>query len=166
MKAFELAYFARRVGASLMLQGLLVRTLEHAPLSRGGDAAVCGRTRLYVLDTRLVELRQDFTSNPGIVQLVSMELRDSRTQRILAARQFEAREPMHEASPEAGAIAANAATALPAGRHRGLRGGVGALAGHRARGRAGSIRRKVVSCITSACQSAAPTCATSAAIIA
>jgi cholesterol transport system auxiliary component len=119
VKPLELAYFARTEWAdkpASMLHGLLVRTLERTHRFRAVLVPPSTAAPGYVLDTRLIELRQDFTADPARVTLiVRAELRrggDSHPgESVIAAREFEAREPMSARSPDAGVVAANAAAA-------------------------------------------------------
>ena len=95
-----------------MLNGLLVRTLERTRRFRAVVVPPYAGAADYVLDTRLVELRQDFTADPATVSLVvRAELREGASERAIATREFEAREPLSARSPHAGAVAANAAAA-------------------------------------------------------
>jgi cholesterol transport system auxiliary component len=119
-KPVEVAYFARTEWAdkpASMLQGLLVRTLERTHRFRAIAVSPYGGTSAYVLDTRLEELRQDFTTDPAMVRLtVLVELRRAQSdplprKRETIAREFEAREPLSARSAYAGAVAANAAAA-------------------------------------------------------
>lgn len=110
---YELAYFARNEWAEKpghMLEGLIVRTIEATRRFRAVAVAPVATRAQFTLATELVELRQDFTGPPLLRLVLHAELRDAKGQAI-ASRGFEAREPMAERSPQAGAVAANAAAA-------------------------------------------------------
>jgi cholesterol transport system auxiliary component len=111
----EVAYFSQHQWAgtpSQMLHPLLVKTLE----STGTFKAVLtppqtGRYT-YALRTEILELTQDFTSEPAAL-LLSLRLRlsDDAANRVVAAKEISLREPMQQKTPSAGVIAANEATA-------------------------------------------------------
>lgn len=111
----ELAYFARSEWAEKpagMLQDLLVRTLERTRRFHAVVRPPYAGPAAYALRAEMVELRQDFVERPAAVSLVlRAELREGASGRAIATHEFEAREPMAEASPQAGAAAANAAAA-------------------------------------------------------
>lgn len=106
----ELAYFARTEWSdkpARMLNALLVRTIEGMRRFRAVAAPPYAAPVDFTLATELVELRQDFTATPPVERLaLRAELRDAQG-RSIAATQFEAREPVAERSPQAGAMAAN-----------------------------------------------------------
>lgn len=112
---YQLAYFARSEWAgrpTRMLLDLLVRALERTRRFRAVATAPYPGRAEYVLRTELLELRQDFTSEPARARLaLRAELRDGGSERILASQAFEATEPMTEKSPHAGVVAANDAAA-------------------------------------------------------
>jgi ABC-type uncharacterized transport system auxiliary subunit len=114
-RPLELAYFARTEWAdkpASMLNALLVRTLERTRRFRAVAAPPQADGAGYVLDSRLTELRQDFSSDPATVTLaVRVELRDRTSRHAVATQEFEAREPLAARSAYAGAVAANAAAA-------------------------------------------------------
>jgi cholesterol transport system auxiliary component len=115
LRPYELAYFSRHQWGgtpSKMLQPLLVRTLE----STGYFSAVltpphAGRYR-YALRTEILELTQDFTSEPAGLRLsLRVRLSDDATNRVVATKEIALREPMRHKTPYAGVVAANDATA-------------------------------------------------------
>lgn len=111
---YELAYFARNEWAekpARMLNGLIVRTIAATHRFRAVAVAPLASHAGYSLATELVELRQDFTVEPPAASIaLHAELRDAKGHTI-ASRELEAREPMAQRSPRAGAVAANAAAA-------------------------------------------------------
>jgi cholesterol transport system auxiliary component len=114
VRPYRIAYFASHEWLDTpprMLAPLLVRTLRDS----GAFAAVvvppyAGRFD-HVLQTRIIDLEQDFAAEPATLRLrVRLEAGDS-TGRVIAARDIEVHEPMRERTPEAGAVAANDAVA-------------------------------------------------------
>ena len=109
----EIAYFARSEWAerpAQMLHRLLLRTLERTDRFRAVVGPPHPARVDYALRTELLELLQDFTQEPATARLaVRVELRDGASERVIAAREIEAREAMAERSPYAGAVAANEA---------------------------------------------------------
>jgi cholesterol transport system auxiliary component len=115
LRPYEVAYFSRHQWGetpSQMLQPLLVRTLE----ATGYFSAVltppyAGRYS-YALRTEILQLTQDFTSDPAAVQLsLRLRLTDDATGRLVATKEISVREPMQQKTPQAGIAAANEATA-------------------------------------------------------
>jgi cholesterol transport system auxiliary component len=122
-KPVEIGYYLHTEWAdkpAAMVQGLIVRTLERTQRFRAVAMAPYAGATDYILDTRLVELRQDFTENPAVLRItVRAELRRASDphpsplpgERVIVSREFEAREPIAARTPYAGAVAANAAVA-------------------------------------------------------
>lgn len=115
VRPYQVAYFSRHRWVETppqMLQSLLVRTLE----STGYFAVILtppstGRYT-YALRTELLELAQDFTTQPAELRLsLRLRLSDGAADRVVATRDISLREPMQEATPYAGVVAANDATA-------------------------------------------------------
>jgi cholesterol transport system auxiliary component len=115
VRPYQVAYFSHHQWGdtpSQMLQPLLVRTLE----STGYFTAVLtppstGRYT-YALRTEILELAQDFTSKPAELRLsLRLRLSDDAGDRVVATKEISLREPMQEATPYAGVVAANDATA-------------------------------------------------------
>jgi len=115
LRPYEVAYFSRHEWGqtpSRMLQPLLVRTLE----ATGYFTAVltppyAGRYS-YALRTEILQLTQDFTSDPAALQLsLRVQLTDNATGRLVATKEISVREPMQQKTPYAGVVAANEATA-------------------------------------------------------
>jgi cholesterol transport system auxiliary component len=115
VRPYEVGYFSRHQWGetpSRMLHPLLVRTLE----STGYFAAVLappytGRYT-YALRTEILELMQDFASEPAVLRLsLRLRLNDDATGRTVATKDIALREPMQQKTPYAGVVAANDATA-------------------------------------------------------
>ncbi|MFV8782525.1 ABC-type transport auxiliary lipoprotein family protein [Microbulbifer sp. SA54] len=96
-----------------MLLPLLAQTLEN---THSFDTVVSppyfGPYR-YALRTEILELTQDFTSDPATLHLsLRVQLIDGGSNRVIASRGIYLHEPMLEKNPYAGVVAANGATAL------------------------------------------------------
>jgi cholesterol transport system auxiliary component len=66
----------------------------------------------YTLRSEIVELLQDFTTQPATLRLgLHIELADDAAGRVIASKDIALREPMRQAAPEAGVAAANEALA-------------------------------------------------------
>jgi cholesterol transport system auxiliary component len=111
----EVAYFSRhRWGEtpSQMLQSLLVKTLE----ATGRFSAVLsppytGRYS-YALRTEILELTQDFTSEPAALRIsLRLQLSSTAADGSIATREISIREPLRQKTPSAGVAAANDAAA-------------------------------------------------------
>jgi cholesterol transport system auxiliary component len=112
LRPHHFAYFARHEWAespARMLQPLLVRTLE----ATGRFAAVVTPPAAgahYGLRAELEDLVQDFAPSPPMLNLsLRLRLVDERSNRTLAVRELEVREPLLQKTPYAGVVAANAA---------------------------------------------------------
>jgi len=111
----ELAYYARTEWVekpARMLRDVLVRTLDRTRRFRGVVTPPYVGSAAFALHTELIELRQDLSAGRSEVILgMRVELRDGRTDRSVATREFTVREPMSDRSPYAGAAAVNEAAA-------------------------------------------------------
>ena len=111
--AYEIAYFARTEWADTpahMLHALLVRTLERTRRFRAIVTPPYTGRADYARRAQLLELRDDFSTEPAqAVLAVRVEL--DAGARTLAAREFIEREPLREKNPAAGVAAANEAAA-------------------------------------------------------
>ncbi|HEX7890679.1 MAG TPA: ABC-type transport auxiliary lipoprotein family protein [Ramlibacter sp.] len=112
LRPHHFAYYARNEWAespARMLQPLLVRTLE----ATGRFATVVtppASGAHYGLRADLEELVQDFGQVPPVLHLsLRLRLVDERSNRTLAVRELEVREPLQQQTPYAGVVAANAA---------------------------------------------------------
>jgi cholesterol transport system auxiliary component len=115
LQAHQVAYFRDHQWAqppSQMLQPLLARTLE----ATGYFGAVLmppytGRYD-YALRTEIIELLQDFASEPAAFRLsLRLRLSDDAANRLVATKEIALREPMRQKKPDAGVVAANDALA-------------------------------------------------------
>lgn len=115
IKPYQIAYFSRNEwGAtpSQMLQPLLVKTLENTRAFREVLVPPYSGAYAYVLRTEILELTQDFTSEPPALQLsLRFQLNDGASNRIIASKDIMLREPMQQKTPYAGVVAANDAVA-------------------------------------------------------
>jgi cholesterol transport system auxiliary component len=108
---YQVAYYARTEWADTpanMLHVLLVRTLERTHRFRAVATPPDTGHADYALRTRLLELRDDFTTEPAQA-VVAMRVELDVGTRTLAAREFVEREPLREKNPAAGVAAANEA---------------------------------------------------------
>lgn len=114
-QAHQIAYFGRHEWAdtpSRMLLPLLVRALQDTRCFNAVVAPPYAYHYTHALRTDLVELLQDFTSQPPTLRLVlRAQLSDDAAGRVIASREFVLREPLSQGTAEAGVIAANTATA-------------------------------------------------------
>jgi cholesterol transport system auxiliary component len=114
-QAYEIAYFGQNEWAetpSQMIQPLIVETLRNTHyFSEVLSPPHFGR-HTFALRIEILELKQDFTSEPAMLQL-AMRLYLSReaTNQVIATKELSVREPMRERSPSAGVVAANEAIA-------------------------------------------------------
>ncbi|HET7400325.1 MAG TPA: ABC-type transport auxiliary lipoprotein family protein [Usitatibacter sp.] len=110
---YQLAYYAHTEWAdtpSNMLHVLLVRTLERTRRFRAVATPPDTGHAEFALHAQLLELRDDFTTDPAQA-VVAMRVELGAGTRTLAAREFVEREPLREKNPAAGAAAANDAVA-------------------------------------------------------
>jgi cholesterol transport system auxiliary component len=114
-QAHQIAHFARHEWAdtpSRMLLPLLVRALQNTRCFNAVVTPPHTYRYTHALHTDLVELLQDFTSQPATLRLVlRAQLSDDATGRVIASREVVLREPVSQETAEAGVIAANRATA-------------------------------------------------------
>jgi cholesterol transport system auxiliary component len=114
-QAHQIAYFSRHEWAdtpSQMLLPLLVRALQNTRCFKSVTAPPYAYHYSHALRTDLVELLQDFTSQPATLRLVlRAQLSDDAAGRVIASREVVVREPLSQGTAEAGVVAANRATA-------------------------------------------------------
>ena len=110
---YQIAYFSRNEWAatpSQMMQPLIVETLRDThSFSDVMSPPDFGR-HTFALRTEILELKQDFTSEPATLRL-AMRISVSResTNQVIGTRELSAQEPMTERDPQAGVAAANKA---------------------------------------------------------
>jgi cholesterol transport system auxiliary component len=114
-QAYQVAYFSRNEWAetpSQMIQPLIVKTLRNTHyFSEVLSPPHFGRHTL-ALRTEILELKQDFTSEPAMLQLaMRFDLSREATDQVIATKELSVREPMMERNPYAGVVAANEAIA-------------------------------------------------------
>jgi cholesterol transport system auxiliary component len=112
-QAYQIAYFSQNEWAetpSQMIQPLIVKTLRNTHyFSEVLSPPYFGR-HTFALHVEILELKQDFTSEPATLQLaMRIYLIREATNQIIAAKELSVREPMSERNPYAGVVAANEA---------------------------------------------------------
>jgi cholesterol transport system auxiliary component len=112
-QAYQIAYFSQNEWAetpSQMIQPLIVKTLRNTHyFSEVLSPPYSGR-HTFALHVEILELKQDFTSEPAALQLaMRIYLNREATNQIIATKELSVREPMSERNPYAGVVAANAA---------------------------------------------------------
>jgi cholesterol transport system auxiliary component len=114
-QAYQVAYFSQNEWAetpSQMIQPLIVRTMRNTRyFSEVLSPPHFGR-QTFVLRTEILELKQDFTSEPAMLQLaMRFHLIREATNQVTAIKELSVRESMRERKPYAGVVAANEAVA-------------------------------------------------------
>ncbi len=112
-QAYQIAYFSKNEWAetpSQMIQPLIVKTLRNTHyFSEVLSPPYFGRYT-FALHIEILELKQDFTSEPAMLQLaMRIHLSREATNQIVATKELSVREPMSERNPYAGVVAANEA---------------------------------------------------------
>jgi len=112
-QAYQIAYFSKNEWAatpSQMIQPLIVKTLRNTHyFSEVLSPPYFGR-HTFALHVEILELKQDFTSEPAMLQLaMRIYLSREATNQIVATKELSVREAMPERNPYAGVAAANEA---------------------------------------------------------
>jgi cholesterol transport system auxiliary component len=112
-QAYQIAYFSQNEWAktpSQMIQPLIVETLRHIHYFSEILVPPHFGHHTYALRTEIVELQQDFSSNPAILRL-TMRFYLSRdvTAQVIATKEMTVQEPLRDRTPYAGVVAANEA---------------------------------------------------------
>jgi len=112
-QTYQIAYFSQNEWAetpSQMIQPLIVKTLRNTHyFSEVLSPPYFGR-HTFALHVEILELKQDFTSEPATLQLaMRIYLSREATNQIIATKELSVREPMSERNPYAGVVAANEA---------------------------------------------------------
>jgi cholesterol transport system auxiliary component len=112
-QAYQIAYFTKNDWAetpSQMIQPLIVQTLRNTHyFSEVLSPPDFGR-HTFVLRSEILELKQDFTSEPAMLQLaMRISLSRDATNQAVATKELSVRQPMSERNPYAGVVAANEA---------------------------------------------------------
>ena len=115
IQPYQVAYFSQNEWIetpSRMIHPLLVRTLEGThSFSAVLTPPYMGRFT-YALQTQILELKQDFTSQPPTLLLaLRFQLTRGAANEVIASKEVTLRESMRERTPYAGAVAANDAMA-------------------------------------------------------
>lgn len=112
---YQIAYFGRTEWAarpSRMIHPLLVRTLQKAGHFSAVVAPPFTGHYTHALGTEILALQQDFTREPAEFRLIlRAQLFAQPGNRVIATREIDVHEPMRGSTPDAGAVAANDATA-------------------------------------------------------
>jgi cholesterol transport system auxiliary component len=112
--AHQIAYFSRNEWAappSQMMLPLIVETIRNTRYFSDVLAAPDFGRHTFALRSELLELKQDFTSNPATLKLtMRFYLIRAATDRVIATKNISMSVPMRERTPYAGIVAANEAT--------------------------------------------------------
>jgi cholesterol transport system auxiliary component len=112
-QAYQIAYFSKNEWAatpSQMIQPLIVKTLRNTHYFSEVLSPPYFGHHTFSLHVEILELKQDFTSEPATLQLaMRIYLNREATNQIIAAKELSVREPMPERNPYAGVVAANEA---------------------------------------------------------
>ena len=109
----QIAYFSKNEWAetpSQMIQPLIVKTLRNTHyFSEVLSPPYFGR-RTFALRISILELEQDFASEPAMLQLaIRVDLSREATNQVIATKELSVREPMSQRNAYAGVVAANEA---------------------------------------------------------
>lgn len=114
-QAYQVAYFSQNEWAETparMIQPLIVTALSNTHYFSEVLVSPHFGRHTFVLRTEILELKQDFTSEPAMLQLaMRFALSREGTGQVIATKESSVREPMRERTAHAGAVAANEAVA-------------------------------------------------------
>lgn len=114
-QAYQVAYFSQNEWAETpaqMIQPLVVTALSNTHYFSEVLASPHFGRHTFVLRSEILELKQDFTSEPAMLQLaIRFHLSREATNQVIATKELSVREPMRERNPHAGVVAANEAMA-------------------------------------------------------
>jgi cholesterol transport system auxiliary component len=115
IEPYQVAYFSHNEWEetpSRMIQPLIAKTLQQSRyFSEVASPPFMGRYT-YALRTEIVELTQDFTSEPATLRLaMRFHLARREGDALIATKEIVVREAMGEKTPYAGVVAANSAVA-------------------------------------------------------
>jgi cholesterol transport system auxiliary component len=112
-QAYQIAYFSQSEWAetpSRMIQPLIIETLRHTRYFSEVVASPDFGRHTYALRTEILELKQDFSSDPAILHLtIRFSLSREITNQVIATKELSVQEPLRERNPYAGVVAANGA---------------------------------------------------------
>jgi len=116
IKPYQIAYFSQNEWAETppqMLHPLLIQTLQNTHYFRAIIAPPSTSRYDYMLNTQILELRQDFTHRtPMLFMSVRAQLFKMSTNQVIATKQFSIEQPIPQESPYGGVYAANQATEI------------------------------------------------------
>lgn len=114
-QAYQIAYFSQNEWAetpSKMILPLIVATMSNTRYFSEVVASPDFGHHTFALRTEILELKQDFTADPAMLQLtMRFSLSREATNKIIATKEVSVREAMQEKNPYAGVVAANEAAA-------------------------------------------------------
>jgi cholesterol transport system auxiliary component len=113
--AYQVAYFRQNEWAETpaqMIQPLIVTAMSNTHYFSEVLSPPHFDRHTFVLRSEVLELKQDFTSEPAMLQLaIRFHLIREATNQVIATKELSVREPMRERNPHAGVVAANEAIA-------------------------------------------------------
>ncbi len=113
---YQIAYFVKSTWAETpaqMLHPLIIETLRKTKFFRQvGSVSGTGRY-LYILNTQLLQLQQDFTRIPPVVHFIlRAEIVNAARNQVIASQDFAVDEMIRQNSTYSGVLASNRAAAL------------------------------------------------------
>jgi cholesterol transport system auxiliary component len=114
LRPHHLAYYSRNEWAETppqMVRSLLVRALQATGRFQAVLVPPHAGAATHSLQVEVLELLQDFERQPPVLRVVLHAQLADAAQRVVASREFVARQPMSEGSPAGGVRAANEAVA-------------------------------------------------------
>jgi len=113
---YQIAYFSQNEWVETpaqMLLPLIVETFRRTHYFSAVLSPPSFSPHTFLLRTEIIELKQDFTSDPAVLRLtVRFDLKRETTSQLIAAKEFSVQEPLSERNPYAGVVAANEAVGL------------------------------------------------------
>lgn len=115
-KPYELSEFALNQWSAPpaeMLQPLLVQKLRDTGRFHAIMSHAYGTNREFILKTHLIELKQNFATNPSKIQItVQAEIINSNDNKVISTHTFNITQKTHQNTPYGGVVAANQAVDL------------------------------------------------------
>jgi cholesterol transport system auxiliary component len=112
-QTYQIAYFTKNDWAETpaqMIQPLIVQTLRNTHYFSEVLAPPDFGRHNFVLHSEILELKQDFTSEPAMLQLtMRISLIRDATNQVVATKELSVSQPMSGRDPYAGVVAANEA---------------------------------------------------------
>jgi len=110
---YQIAYFSQSEWVETpaqMMQPLIVETFRRTHYFGAVLSPPYFGQHTFSLRTEIIELQQDFTSDPAVLRLtMRFYLRREATNQLIAEKDFSVQEPLSERNPYAGVVAANVA---------------------------------------------------------